>query len=95
MVRDFSLVISVIFSYYSMYSIVYNIVITVHRKHTFKIFKLPRCMLRKIFVKKLVPYDMAEIDRMKMYLYLWINTDSEDRSILHELFLRTKELVLF
>ncbi|XP_034256004.1 sister chromatid cohesion protein PDS5 homolog B-A-like [Thrips palmi] len=54
------------------------------------------CMLRKLFVKKLVPYDMAEEQRMKMFLYLWINTDLEEWSILHELFLktrRTRELV--
>lgn len=50
------------------------------------------CLLRKLFVKKLVPFNMEDEDRMKMFFNLWVNTNLEDWSILHELFLKTRQV---
>ncbi|KAJ1525319.1 hypothetical protein ONE63_010141 [Megalurothrips usitatus] len=46
--------------------------------------------LRKLFVHHLVPYDENDEVRMKMMLYLWLNCDSKQFIILHELFSKSK-----
>ncbi|XP_026276079.1 uncharacterized protein LOC113204918 isoform X1 [Frankliniella occidentalis] len=46
-------------------------------------------LLRKIFVKHLVPLDFPAEKRMKMLLYLWINSEGK-WSVFHELFLKIK-----